>query len=90
MYFLKFFHSIIIASVFGDLHFITFDDVEYTFNGKGEFVLVHADTDKHKLDVQGRFEQVPRNIYGPVMATHLTSVAGNDHDMKIVLVQNQE
>ncbi len=64
------------ASIFGDPHFITFDDVEYTFNGKGEFVLVHADTDKYKLDVQARFEQVDRNIYGPVMATQLTSVVG--------------
>lgn len=50
--------------------------MEYTFNGKGEFVLVHADSNKHKLDIQGRFEQVDRNIYGPVMATQLTSVAG--------------
>lgn len=64
------------ATIFGDPHFITFDDVEYTFNGKGEFVLVHADTDKHKLDVQARFEQTERNIYGPVMATQLTSVVG--------------
>lgn len=64
------------ATVFGDPHFITFDDLDYTFNGKGEFVLVHSDTDKHRLDVQARFEQVERNIYGPVMATRLTSVVG--------------
>jgi hypothetical protein len=62
--------------VFGDPHIITFDDLEYTFNGKGEFVLLHADTAKHKLDVQGRFEQLPENIYGEVRATQLTSVAG--------------
>lgn len=62
--------------MFGDPHIITFDDLEYTFNGKGEFVLLHADTPKHKLDVQGRFEQLPDNIYGEVRATQLTSVAG--------------
>jgi sushi domain-containing protein 2 len=65
-----------VAAVFGDPHVITFDDLEYTFNGKGEFVLVHADSERQKLDVQGRFEQMPENFYGEVKATHLTSVAG--------------
>lgn len=48
----------------------------YTFNGKGEFVLVRADTVRHKLDVQGRFEAIPNNIYGTSRATVLTAVAG--------------
>lgn len=63
--------------MFGDPHVVTFDNMQYTFNGKGEFVLVHVDTQKQKLDVQARFEQMPPNIYGPVMATQLTSVAGS-------------
>ncbi|XP_013171596.1 PREDICTED: uncharacterized protein K03H1.5 isoform X2 [Papilio xuthus] len=63
-----------VAGIFGDPHIITFDDLQYTFNGKGEYVLVRVDHPQLKLDVQGRFEQVPRNIYGPVNATHLTSV----------------
>jgi hypothetical protein len=48
----------------------------YTFNGKGEFVLVRADTVRHKLDVQARFEAIPNNIYGTARATVLTAVAG--------------
>jgi hypothetical protein len=44
--------------VFGDPHFYTFDGMPYTFNGKGEYVLVRADSPRVKLDVQGRFEQV--------------------------------
>lgn len=46
----------------------------------GEFVLVRTDVPNLKLDVQGRFEQLPPNIHGPVMATQLTSVvaAGNN------------
>lgn len=64
------------AAVFGDPHFYTFDNMTYTFNGKGEFVLVRADTVRHKLDVQARFEAIPNNIYGTARATVLTAVAG--------------
>lgn len=39
-------------------------------------MLVHVDTLRHKLDVQGRFEQLPDNKHGEVRATQLTSVAG--------------
>ncbi|XP_063384616.1 protein mesh isoform X3 [Cydia fagiglandana] len=63
-----------VAGIFGDPHIVTFDDLQYTFNGKGEYVLVRVDQPQIKLDVQGRFEQVARNIYGQVNATHLTSV----------------
>ena len=49
------------GAVFGDPHFYTFDGMPYTFNGKGEFVLVRADSPRVKLDVQGRFEQVNKN-----------------------------
>lgn len=65
-----------VATVFGDPHVVTFDNLEYTFNGKGEFVLVRVDHAKDKLNVQGRFEQLPKNYYGDVMATQLTGVAG--------------
>lgn len=65
-----------LGSVFGGNHFTTFDDLEYTFNGKGQFVLVRVDDIKDKLDIQGRFEQLPDNIYGEVKATHLTAIAG--------------
>ncbi len=50
------------GAVFGDPHFYTFDGMPYTFNGKGEFVLVRADSPRVKLDVQGRFEQVNKKI----------------------------
>ncbi|CAH0719205.1 unnamed protein product, partial [Brenthis ino] len=63
-----------VAGIFGDPHFVTFDGLQYTFNGKGEYVLVRVDRPQIKLDVQGRFEQTPRNIYGQVNATILTSI----------------
>lgn len=64
-----------VAGVFGDPHVITFDGTQYTFNGVGEFVLVRSINAQDRLDVQGRFEQVPKNSYGQVMATQLTSIA---------------
>ena len=64
------------ATVFGDPHFYTFDDTQYTFNGKGEYVLTRVNTDRNKIDVQGRFETVPDNDRGPVLATQLTAIAG--------------
>lgn len=67
---------VFVATVFGDPHIITFDNVEYTFNGKGEFILVQANKGKELLNIQGRFEQVPENIYGEVRATQLTSIVG--------------
>ncbi|XP_055851937.1 protein mesh isoform X1 [Episyrphus balteatus] len=64
-----------VAGVFGDPHIITFDGTQYTFNGMGEFVLVRGSNHDEKFEVQGRFEQLPKNMYGQVMATQLTSVA---------------
>ena len=51
----------------------------YTFNGKGEFVLVRSNSPKVKLDVQGRFEQVHDSPYGEVKASMLTAVAAKDN-----------
>ncbi len=42
--------------VLGDPHFITFDGLSYTFNGKGEFYLVSSPD--RELSVQARTEQV--------------------------------
>uniref|UniRef100_A0A1B6DF11 AMOP domain-containing protein n=1 Tax=Clastoptera arizonana TaxID=38151 RepID=A0A1B6DF11_9HEMI len=76
-----------VATVFGDPHVITFDGLEYTFNGKGEFVLVHSDTPKFKLDIQARFEKLPNNFYGEVRATQLTSVAARDNTSAVIEVR---
>ncbi|VVC32247.1 Hypothetical protein CINCED_3A022608 [Cinara cedri] len=76
-----------VATVFGDPHVITFDNLEYTFNGKGEFVLVHVDSEAYKFDVQGRFEQLPDNVNGPVMATTLTSVASRDNTSTVIEIR---
>ncbi|CAL8149102.1 unnamed protein product [Orchesella dallaii] len=77
-----------IATIFGDPHIYTFDGLPYTFNGRGEFVLVKAKTDRHKLDVQGRFEQLPDSlITGEVKATLLTAIAAKDNELVTVEVR---
>ncbi|XP_076249642.1 sushi domain containing 2 mesh [Calliopsis andreniformis] len=69
-----------VATVFGDPHIVTFDNLEYTFNGKGEFVLLRVNHAKDKLDVQARFEQLPDNVYGEVRATQLTSIVAKGNN----------
>ena len=51
----------------------------YTFNGKGEYVLVRANSPKVKLDVQARFEQVLDSPYGEVKASMPTAFAAKDN-----------
>ncbi|KOX76807.1 hypothetical protein WN51_11134 [Melipona quadrifasciata] len=75
-----------VGTVFGDPHIATFDGLEYTFNGKGEFVLVRVNN-LDKLDVQGRFEQLPNNVYGEVRATQLTSVAARGNNSATIEVR---
>ncbi|XP_061508064.1 protein mesh isoform X1 [Anopheles gambiae] len=76
-----------VAGVFGDPHIVTFDGLQYTFNGMGEFVLLRGNNGRERIDVQGRFEQVARNIHGPVMATQLTSIAARGNTSTIIEVR---
>lgn len=76
-----------VAGIFGDPHIVTFDNLQYTFNGMGEFTLVRGSNGQERIDVQGRFEQVPRNIHGPVMATHLTSIVARGNTSTIIEVR---
>lgn len=76
----------VVGSVYGDPHMITFNSNNYTFNGKGEYVLVHSDDPKVKFDVQARFEQVPRRLrtMPSIPATQLTAIAAQDNFSSIV------
>ena len=40
------------ATSFGDPHFVTFDGVDYTFNGKGEFTMVVEEDSGFELQVR--------------------------------------
>lgn len=57
----------------------------------GEYVLVRVDRPQLKLDVQGRFEQVSKNVYGQVNATILTSIvaaSNNSVPIEVSIMKN--
>ncbi|KAF7263100.1 hypothetical protein GWI33_003617 [Rhynchophorus ferrugineus] len=78
-----------VAGIYGDPHVVTFDDLEYTFNGKGEFVLVKSNAKLDNIEVQGRFEQMDPNLYGEVRATQLTSVVARGNSSTVVEVRKR-
>ncbi|XP_013859200.1 sushi domain-containing protein 2 [Austrofundulus limnaeus] len=70
------------AVVFGDPHFITFDGISYSFNGKGEYSLVISE--QKQLVIQGRTEPVDGAM---INATKLTSVAMREATSDVVEVR---
>ncbi|KAK5932062.1 hypothetical protein CgunFtcFv8_003797 [Champsocephalus gunnari] len=67
--------------VLGDPHFVTFDGLSYTFNGKGEYYLVSSPD--RELSVQARTEALKFKNGTSAKATVLSSVAmkGNTSDV---------
>ena len=64
-------HSFV-ACVIGDPHIVTLDGHKYTFNGKGEFILIQTDTNAFTL--QGRMEQVLDNRGNSAPGTVFTAI----------------
>lgn len=53
------YRPVTIGAVYGLQHFLTFDALQYTFNGRGDYVLLRADHPTHALTVHIRVEQPP-------------------------------
>ncbi|KAM9735093.1 sushi domain-containing protein 2-like [Menidia menidia] len=69
------------AVVFGDPHFITFDGVSYSFNGKGEYTLLTSA--EKRLTIQARTEPVN----GTIKATKLSAVAMREASSDVIEVR---
>jgi hypothetical protein len=66
------------ATAYGDPHLITFDGYEYTFNGRGEFVLLSAENPEQNaaINVQARMESPGfLEAEGEIKATIITAVS---------------
>ncbi|KAK2838016.1 hypothetical protein Q5P01_015228 [Channa striata] len=74
--------------IFGDPHFITFDGLSYTFNGKGEYCLVSLPSGE--LSIQARTEQVKLKNGTLIKATQLSSVAMKENASDVIEVRAAE
>ncbi|XP_074055792.1 sushi domain-containing protein 2 isoform X2 [Macrotis lagotis] len=71
-----------LASIFGDPHFLTFDGVHFTFNGRGEYVL--AQSDLTELMVQGRTRAALTSSGAQVFATGISAVVVKEGTSDVV------
>lgn len=78
-----------IAAVYGDAHFLTFDQKNYTLNGIGEFVLVRSNASGFTFDVQGRFEETKQQPQDWSMGTRMTSIVTKGDSSVIVEVRQR-
>ena len=69
----------IIAIAIGDPHIVTFDQFTYTFNGKGEFVLIETDDDSFTLQarmvpaVDANNNNVAATVFSAVICKQINS-----------------
>nr|XP_030141957.3 sushi domain-containing protein 2 isoform X3 [Taeniopygia guttata] len=76
------------ASAFGDPHFLTFDGLNFTFNGLGEYTLVESDLTS--LRVQGRTQQAHFSNGTGARGTGLSAVAMQENNSDVIEVRYSE
>ncbi|XP_069816831.1 sushi domain-containing protein 2 [Dendropsophus ebraccatus] len=74
-----------VASAFGDPHLITFDGVEYTFKGKGEYTLVSSSY--KSLVIQGRTQPAVHADGSTTAVTGFSSVAMREGSSDVLEVR---
>ena len=71
-----------VACWYGDPHVVTLDLYKYTFNGKGEFVLIQ--TIDNSFTVQGRMIEATSNVGRQVPATVFSAIVAKQDDSDTV------
>ena len=64
--------------IFGDPHFLTLDGLQYTFNGRGEFILI--DTFDNRFQLQGRMVPAKNVDGGDSLATVFSAIVAKQND----------
>ncbi|KAM4052284.1 sushi domain-containing protein 2 [Anomaloglossus baeobatrachus] len=77
-----------VASAFGDPHFITFDGVNYTFKGKGEYTVVNSSY--KSLMIQARTQPALYPNGNQVSVTGFSSVAMKEGSSDVIEVRLAE
>ena len=73
-----------VACIYGDPHIVTLDGHKYTFNGKGEFILI--ETDNGTFSLQGRMAEAINSFGQEAGATVFTSLVLKEVDSDTVQV----
>ena len=71
--------------MFGDPHLVTLDGHKYTFNGKGEYIIV--ETRDNSFTLQARMEEALDKDGSPAGATIFTAVVAKEEDSVAVQIQ---
>ncbi|XP_066116109.1 sushi domain-containing protein 2 [Saccopteryx bilineata] len=74
-----------LASAFGDPHFVTFDGANFTFNGRGEYVLLESVLTNLRVQARAQPSETPEGVQG--RGTGLTAVAVQEDDSDVVEVR---
>ncbi|XP_054936498.1 sushi domain-containing protein 2 isoform X3 [Physeter macrocephalus] len=74
-----------LASAFGDPHFVTFDGTNFTFNGRGEYVLLEASGTDLRVHARAQTRMTPEGSQD--RGTGLTAVAVREGNSDVVEVR---
>ncbi|XP_057603219.1 sushi domain-containing protein 2 isoform X2 [Hippopotamus amphibius kiboko] len=77
-----------LASAFGDPHFVTFDGTNFTFNGRGEYVLLEASGTDLRVQARAQTRMTPEGSQD--RGTGLTAVAVQEGGSDVVEVRLRE
>lgn len=74
--------------MWGDPHILTHDGYKYTFNGKGEFILIQTSDDS--FSIQARMVQANNSLGSDFQATVFTAIVGQQCDSDRVQLEVTE
>ncbi|XP_055351550.1 protein mesh-like [Paramacrobiotus metropolitanus] len=78
------------AVIYGAAHVITFDNVQYTFPGLGDYVLLRSDLPSLSINVQVRLQKLPHEHFGDINSTFVQAVVVQENGSDIVEIQAVE